>query len=398
MLENAELRRRAQRSYTWLRKLNRAAVPLVFFALIALPIAWFGRASFTPAPLHENRVLEPLPDLSLHSLQRLERWFSDRFGMRDALVYYGSWLQMARTGSPTNQDVVVGPNQWLFYDQYYVPGQPHFADLQGKDPLSQGQLREITENLRVTQKALAACSIPFYFIVAPDKQYVYPEQLGVRVRAGVTTQLDQLVDYLKVELAELRLVDLRPALVDAKRTSPYEMYKRTDTHWNSLGAFYGYQAVANRFARDGIIPSAPAATLDAWTVTQSPFDQGDIAVSLLSLPGYFKDVNTHFEKRTPRLSQWVGAPVDAPQRNDSVFSENRSGHGRLLLYKDSFSGELMQFIAEDFANTWTYLGRDIDGDEVRRRKPTVVALQIVQRNIKTLGNSPPKNMVALCRN
>ncbi|VVE21778.1 alginate O-acetyltransferase [Pandoraea cepalis] len=396
MLENVEIQPRAQRPLTWLKKLNRVAVPLAFFSLIALPIAWFGRASFAPSPLHENRVLEPFPDLSIRSLQSLERWFSDRFGMRDALVYYGSRLQIARTGSPTNQDVVVGPNKWLFFDQYYVPGQPHFADVRGKDPLSRGQLRAIVENLGVTQNALSACGIPFYFIVAPDKQYVYPEQLGIHVNPNGTTQLDQLLDYFKVELPGLRVVDLRPALNDAKRNTPYEMYTRTDTHWNSLGAFYAYQALAKRFIRDGIIISAPAASLNAWTVTQSSFDQGDIAVSLLSLPGYFEDFNTHFEKRSPRLAQWVDAPADAPQSGDSAFSTNANGHGRLLLYKDSFSGELLPFVAEDFAATWSYLGRDMDGNEIRRRKPTVVALQIVQRNIKMLRNSPPKNMTGLC--
>lgn len=399
MLQDIEAPAQAQSNKpTVLAMCNRAAVAVVFLAILALPIIWFGRASFAPAPLHENRILEPWPDFSIHTLQKLERWFSDRYGMRDALVYYGSRLQLARTGSPTNQDVVVGPAKWLFYDQYYVPGQPHFADLLGRDPMSESQVSAITENLANAQRALTACNIPFYFIVAPDKQTIYPEKLGVHVSQGTVTGVDQVVRALRERVPTLKVIDLRAPVRAAKVSAPYEMYKRTDTHWNSLGAFYGYRAIVTRFAADGVLPAAPWAKLAAWNVTQIPFDQGDIAVSLLSLPGYFQDFDTRFEKLTPRLASWVERPADATdQPGEGAFSRNPSGHGRLLMYRDSFAGELGPFLAEDFQEMWGYLGRGIDGKEIRRRRPSVVVLQIVERNVRTLKNNSFVNLDQVCR-
>jgi hypothetical protein len=47
------------------RTLNRIAAMAVFFGLLLLPIAWFGRASFAPHT-HENRRLEAFPRLSIH--------------------------------------------------------------------------------------------------------------------------------------------------------------------------------------------------------------------------------------------------------------------------------------------------------------------------------------------
>ncbi|WP_425125963.1 alginate O-acetyltransferase AlgX-related protein, partial [Burkholderia anthina] len=145
---------------------------------------------FVPAA-QENRRLEPFPSYSLFWFQNFERWFSDRYGMRDALLYYGSRLQMARTGTPSNPNVVIGRDGWLFYDEYYTPGQPHFASLYRKAPFSASDLRTISGNLDAVRTHLAACGIGFYVVLAPDKQSVYADKLQSPPPAGTVTQADQ---------------------------------------------------------------------------------------------------------------------------------------------------------------------------------------------------------------
>lgn len=370
-------------------RLNRYAVVAVFLVLIALPAVWFGRTSFAPAPLHENRKMSPAPALSIHLFQETDRWFSDRFGMRDALVYYGSRLQMARTGTPSNQDVVIGPSKWLFYDQYYVPGRPHFADTLGKDPLSASQLRLATDNVIQAHRALAACGIPFYFVVAPDKQAIYPEKLGIHIPADAKSNADQLIESLRTAAPALKIIDLRGVVQNAKAQAPYDLYMRTDTHWNSLGAFYGYQAIMQRLAADRVASLSRWTQLSNWTVTQAKFDKGDIAVNLLSLPGYFEDYATRFKRQPARQAVWQGDEL-------SGSSTNAAGKGHLVMYRDSFAAELMPFLGEDFATTWSALGRELDGDAIAQQHPNVVMLEIVARNIRML-KEPPVNMDRLCR-
>ena len=220
------------------RALNRIAAMAIFFGLLLLPIAWFGRASFAPHT-NENRRLEAFPHLSIHWAQDFERWFSDRYGMRDALVYYGSRLQMARTGLPMNQQVVVGRDNWLFYDENYTPGHLHFASLYGEDSFLPSDLQTIADNLSRVRKHLAACHIPFYLVIAPDKQTVYPEKLQMPPPSGATTQADQLDAYLHTADPQLRIIDLRKPEIAAKTAQSQELYYRTDTHWNELGAFFG---------------------------------------------------------------------------------------------------------------------------------------------------------------
>lgn len=240
----------------------------------------------------------------------------------------------------------------------------------------------IGANLMHIEQALSACRIPFYLVIAPDKQNIYPEEAGLSVAPGTASNADQLLAYLHVNAPTLRVIDLRPALLAAKTRAPYDLYKRTDTHWNSLGGFFGYQAMAQRLTRDGIMPASPSASLSAWQVKQVPFDDGDIAINLLSLPGYFKDFNTHF---APKLPETVDVSTSTVELE---VTSNPTGHGRLLMYRDSFAGELMPFLSRDFAHMHSILGRGVDGNVIGETRPNVMIFQIVARNVRTLTDAP----------
>jgi alginate O-acetyltransferase complex protein AlgJ len=375
------------RQFSLVRAINRFVLAFVFFGILSLPILWFGRPSFVPA-LQENRLPTPFPHYSLFWFQQVERWFDDRFGMRDALVYYGSRLQMARTGTPTNQEAVVGRDGWLFYDEHYTPGHPHFADMLGQAPLNEADLRTIAANLEQVRDRLQRCGTPFYLVLAPDKQTVYPEKLWVQAPPGTVTSADQLMRYLTAADPRLRIVDLRNPLRKAKAAQPYELYKRTDTHWNTLGAFVGYQAITARLVQDRVIAASPRSGLDAYRLTREPFDGGDIAVNLLSLPGYFKDYIVRFDPVAPRHAALLTLPGWPAQGVDFELTGNPAATGKLVLFRDSFSGELMPFFAEDFNRMFAVLSHRVDGDVIGRAQPDVVILELVERNLRLLRDAP----------
>lgn len=382
-------------NHLFLQTLNRIAAMAVFFGLLLLPIAWFGRASFAPHT-HENRRLEAFPRLSIHWAQDFERWFSDRYGMRDALVYYGSRLQMARTGLPMNQQVVVGRDNWLFYDENYTPGHPHFASLYGEDPFLPSDLQTIADNLSSVRKHLAACRIPFYLVIAPDKQTVYPEKLQMPPPSNAVTQADQLEAYLREADPELRVIDLRKPEQAAKAAQPRELYYRTDTHWNELGAFFGYRAIAKRLVHDGVLADAVGTELDGYKIRLTPSQGGDIAVNLLDLPGYFHDNSVQMDSLQARQAHDISLPGWPSDINNSFrVTESHAASGSLLLYRDSFFDALTPFVAEDFHRIYSFLGRRIDGDRVRQAHPSAVMLEIVERGLRHLVDSPV-NLASAC--
>lgn len=376
--------------------INRALLIAVFFGILALPVLWFGRPSFVPA-LQENRRLEAFPSRSLYWFQHFERWFNDRYGMRDALVYYGSRLQMARTGIPMQQDVVIGKDGWLFYDEDYTPGQAHFADLYGRSPLSQDELVAMTRNLLQVRDRLRSCGIAYYLVIAPDKQTIYPETLQMPVPAGTQTRADQLLASARDAGLLANVIDLRPPLRAAKAAHPFDLYKRTDSHWNTLGAFIGYQAIRARLVEDGVLEPNARADLGTYRVSRQRFEGGDIAVNLLSLPNYFEDYVVTLDSQAPRQATAVNIPGWPPtQTVDFLSTQNPTAKGELLLYRDSFSGELMPFFAEDFYRMYAVLGHQLDGANVAKARPRVVLQETVERKIPLLRDEA-QNLDSMCK-
>lgn len=377
------------------QKINRVVLTAVFFGILALPILWFGKPSFVPA-LQENRRLEAFPARSLYWFQHFERWFNDRYGMRDALVYYGSRLQMARTGIPMQQDVVIGKDGWLFYDEDYTPGQAHFADLYGRAPLSQDELAVMTQNLVQVRDRLRSCGVAYYLVIAPDKQTIYPETLQMRVPAETRTRADQLLASARGAGLLPNVIDLRAPLLAAKATQSFDLYKRTDSHWNTLGAFIGYQTIRERLVKDGVLAPSERAQLDAYRVSRHRFEGGDIAVNLLSLPNYFEDYVVELDSYKPRQATPINVPGWPPtQTVEFLSTENAAAQGDLLLYRDSFSGELMPFFAEDFHRMYAVLGHVLDGANVAKARPKVVVQETVERKIPLLRDAA-QNLDAMC--
>jgi hypothetical protein len=272
----------------------------------------------------------------------------------------------------------------LFFDEHYQPGQPHMADKYGRDPLSSGELEAIARNLGQADESLRACGVPFYVVVAPDKEAIYPDKLNPPAPADAVTQADQMMAYLRMHAPKVQVLDLREALHTARREQAYDVYKRTDTHWNTLGAFFGYQAIARRLVADGVLSSAPRADLAGYRVSRERFPGGDIAVNLLDLPGYFEDYLVRLDPLVPRTAHPEG------EDDRTVQMANPQASGTLLLFRDSFAEELTPFLAEDFGRIDSHLEHRLDGALVHAARPTAVMLEIVQRNVRRLREGPQR--------
>lgn len=392
--------RTASRTFAWRHASNRWVLPLVFFAILLTPILWFGHPGPAPAQLTENRKLRPFPaSYSLFWFQKVEQWFEDHFGMRNTLVYLGARIQVAWLGISFDRRVAIGPDGWLFFDETYTPGAVQFADFLGRAPFGNDQLQRMADNLATVHRALKACGIAFYFVMPPDKQTIYPEKLPFRKRHAAPTRADQLFAYLRSTSSGVPALDLRAPILAAKVQLPHELYLRTDTHWNDLGAFVGYREIALRLAADGVLPASPRTRLDFHTIASIPFEGGDIAVSMLSVPNYFPDYNLQLQGATPRRATFLEFPDGWPKSSrwhEYVSYDNPEGRGNLLLYRDSFSHALLPFLAEDFRQVTAIWRSQIDGREIRQSGANLVVLQVLERELPALEYNSPQNLEAVC--
>src|SRR5579862_5989784 len=100
------------------------------------------------------------------------------------------------------------------------------------------------------QQWLSAKGIKFLFVVAPDKESVYPEFLPPTIKStSAQLAVDQLARYLRETHSSVDLLSLREPLLDARTREQERLYYKQDSHWNSLGAYYGYEAIIRRLSQ-----------------------------------------------------------------------------------------------------------------------------------------------------
>src|ERR1017187_11022179 len=87
------------------------------------------------------------------------------------------------------------------------------------------------------------------------------------VKSSKPSKLQQLADYMKTH-STVEFIDLTQSLTDAKKIRVE--YLKTDTHWNSFGAFVAYQTLAQALTRQfPELQPLPADTYD-WKPAPQP--------------------------------------------------------------------------------------------------------------------------------
>ena len=120
---------------------------------------------------------------------------------------------------------------------------------------------------------LAGRNCRFLFVLAPNKETIYPALLPA---AAAPVRRPSIMDLLAADLArgpDSGFVDLRPVMRRAAAAAP--LYFRTDTHWNALGALAAYQEVAARLRT--WYPGMPVPSLSGYGISWREGAGGDLS-------------------------------------------------------------------------------------------------------------------------
>jgi len=192
-------------------------------ALFCLFIGGFGLLhillpdrAFSPV---ENRSLAQLPEFSWQALKDgtytadLEEYLSDQFPMRD------SWM-----GLKTRYEYLLGHRE---FKDVYLCGDTLISKVH--------DVSRADRNLEYIRSLLTKTEVPVYLGLIPTAAEVWREKLP----AGAGT-FDQAAYLEKARETGAIWVDMLGAL---SRNKEEPIYYRTDHHWTSLGAYYGYGAL-----------------------------------------------------------------------------------------------------------------------------------------------------------
>lgn len=197
---------------------------------------------------HMNREVYEFPHFSIATLgatdfQAIENWYGDRALFFIHLSKIWSNYSFDQGISSQSDQVIVGKQHWLFLGNAYEQTLNQYTGSNQPKPEDMQKMVEYFTKMQLDAKKQG---VPFVAVVAPDKQDIYPEYLPSYMgRRSTNTRLDQLDKLLPK--AGINFIDLRSAVMTGKSqfTSRFgDIYMAGDSHWNSVGAYLGFQAIA----------------------------------------------------------------------------------------------------------------------------------------------------------
>ena len=189
--------------------------------------AFFSAVLFFPKRTFsedENRYLQAFPEFSLESLKsgkfmkEFETFVTDQFPGRDAWVAAKCVFERL-SGKQENNGI------------YFCGSDTLIAKVDDPDP------DQVEKNLQAVQSLTEKTDKPVYFSLIPSAAYVWADKLPDN---APTADQAALLQKAQEAVPGAHWVDLASALTGHK--DEYIFY-RTDHHWTSLGAKYGYEAL-----------------------------------------------------------------------------------------------------------------------------------------------------------
>lgn len=304
-----------------------------------------------------------------------QKYFEDHFMLRNRLIDWRSWLLWHGLRTTSSDTVIAGRDGWLFY-----AADGGIDDWIQVEPFTRDQLEVWRETLVRRRAFLTHRGIPFLFVIAPDKQMIYPEYMPDSLeRMRDDFRADQMIAYMRQTTPDFEILDLRPAVIAAKPTGL--LYHRYDTHWNDRGGLAGYQPIAHSLRR--------------WFPAVRPLTRADFDTSAAVPSG---DKTTMLGLTDPGkvampglvLRRGDGYAVVEPKHPDPygeegllVTEHKDRSLPRAVIYRDSFAGRLIPYLSEHFSRASYLWQNEFDFEEIERDHPDIVVQEFVARHFFT---------------
>jgi len=308
------------------------------------------------------------------------RYYSDRFGFREILTKQYFKLTRGIDSRTATGDVTFGANDWMFLGRL-APGYNKFNDPMGdavhQNLYTETELSAFGKGIDQVNDWLQKRDIKYLYAIAPNKHTIYFDQLPSYIKKkGPVSATDQIYQYLS-DHTDVETVDLRAALIRDRQ--PHDLYYKTDTHWNMLGANIAQYELVKKVATmfpDSVNPRK--LEFNQFSMAQKK-QKGDLfglagivgEKELEPFPNFKEDCALSRDPPKPKFMETHTYTCDTQSLT-------------LLVFRDSFFSALEPYIARHFKRA-TYVWHPMDGklleESVAREKPDIVIELLAERKL-----------------
>lgn len=390
-----------------MKKWIQLACIAAFFGILAASLLCSdfagGKVSET-----QKRTLAAFPELRGEGMTlgrftgEFETWAGDNIGF--APQYNRLYTAF------TAKTLGIMPNDKVFFgrDGFYYLTANHNVEI-GKAAYfpDEDQLRVFAENQQHLSDSYKAQNRAYYLVLVPSKASVYPEYIKGG-RFTVTETYNDVVEAYLLAHTDVRVINLKPALVDAKANG--QVFLRTDTHWTPYGCSVACREIMDRLLADGAVERAAALDFD---FTQTASIDGDLAAMIGADALEREEYRRAVWDRSVRvdtdsaLAAGVRKLLDRLDddstlmitRDECTFrSDSADANPKTLLlygdslYRNSDARPISAMLAENFATTQYVRMRTVSQELDTLVDPDVVIYSSFERMAETVLRNEPAVM------
>lgn len=332
---------------------------------------------------YENRALTSKPIFMSTNIneypKKYEEYFNDYLPFRNELVKLKNLNDIFVFKNIISGGVLLGKAKWLFY-QYYDLTEKYIGI--EKYNFTEKELEKAKNNLIHFRDELKKKNIDFIFMVCPDKQFIYSEYMPDYIkRKSIKSGTDIFVEYIKNN-TDIKVVYPKEELLKYK--DKYQLYYKYDTHWNSLGAYIGYTELTRILNIDNkSIESFKILEFDSSSVdrTLNVFYNNISKILSLNNIKYFRDdiiyiLEDYKYTITNITDDWSSSRIS------NYNLDNFKNNINILIIKDSYSFEMMDYIITTFKQSEFIHERYFENKDIKKYKPNIVVFESVEGFLK----------------
>jgi hypothetical protein len=288
-----------------------------------------------------------------------EKWFNDRFNGRDLMMSFFNVVKSKTNKNKNSREFLYVQEDWLF--SWEIGDTQHtINEYQNIKLFSQEQLEKIAVYIESINDWCKANNKKFYFFIAPAKYRIYDDKFPFYIRKVFPDdegKIYQLIGYLRKH-SNVKVIYPDKILKEHKKQGL--LYWKTDSHWNEMGAYWGYRELVREISKD-------------FNIKHS------IVLNYKSIQEVGWEINEY------------NPPSGFYNNRGPFFLENIKNKYRLVLFMDSFSVSMLTYLGNTFRQVSAFWGNDRNGiTDVHnqlgyiKQNADIVVFEIVERHIDLL--------------
>ncbi len=365
-------------------QIRKVIVTILFIVAISFPLLEYVMDISTQHENTENRTKAILPKFNVSNLDPFpsdfEKYYNDNINFRNEILMLNNKFKYDILGVSPIKSIVEGKDEWFFLTKYIEPyiNEWLFTNI---------ELDSFYNIYSQRSRWLDEKGIKQYIAIVPNKSQIYPEFLPDRYKKSRVTKTDQFIETVE-QIPNINIIYLKDALLSEKDSLPYDLFYKTDQHWNEYGALVGLRKIIREIKRD--FPEIQDVDFNNYFFDTTHVDGLGMASTLMLQKSVMdieisvKQKDTNNCKKIDTIKYTIPEIFPYKDRHQVFYSSKNKKLPKVLIIRDSFTAALVGTLPDSFSettyiwDTWCY---ELHEDLIEQEEPDIFLTIIIEANL-----------------